>query len=123
MIEMRLADVAAVTGGRLHRASGEERVASVEFDSRAAGPGALFLALPGGRADGHGFAAAAVAAGASGVLAGREVDAPAVVVPPAPPGGHFASTYLAAHDPDGTGAAVLAALAALASHAVRSLPT
>ncbi|MCO1655889.1 UDP-N-acetylmuramoyl-tripeptide--D-alanyl-D-alanine ligase [Pseudonocardia humida] len=122
MIEMRLADVAAVTGGRLHRATGEERVASVEFDSRAVGPGALFLALPGERADGHAFAAAAVAAGASGVLAGREVDAPAVVVPPAPPGGHFARTYLAANDPDGSGAAVLAALAALAAHAVRSLP-
>ncbi|WP_214405290.1 UDP-N-acetylmuramoyl-tripeptide--D-alanyl-D-alanine ligase [Pseudonocardia lacus] len=122
MIEMRLADVAAVTGGRLHRATGEERVASVEFDSRAVGPGALFLALPGERADGHDFAAAAVASGAAAVLAGREVDAPAVVVPPAPPGGHFASTYLAAADADGSGAAVLAALAALAGHSVRALP-
>jgi UDP-N-acetylmuramoyl-tripeptide--D-alanyl-D-alanine ligase len=122
MIEMRLAEVAAVTGGRLHRATGEERVASVEFDSRAVAPGALFLALPGERADGHDFAAAAVAAGASAVLAGREVDAPAVVVPPVPPGARAARTYLAAADADGTGAAVLAALAALAGHAVRALP-
>src|SRR3954451_18100434 len=108
MIEMRLADVAAVTGGRLHRATGEERVTAVEFDSRAVGPGALFLALPGERADGHAYAAAAVAAGAAGVLAAREVDAPAVIVPPA---AVLTGSYLAAVDPDGSGAAVLAALA------------
>src|SRR5688572_26495092 len=99
MIEMRLAEVAAVTGGRLHRATGDERVRAVEFDSRAVGPGALFLALPGERADGHDFAAAAVAAGAAGVLATRPVDVPAVLVA------------------DG-----LAALARLAAHAVRALP-
>jgi UDP-N-acetylmuramoyl-tripeptide--D-alanyl-D-alanine ligase len=83
MIGTTLAEVAAVTGGRLHRATGDERVDHVEFDSRAVGPGGLFLALPGERVDGHDFAAAAVAAGAAGVLAAREVDAPAVVVPPA----------------------------------------
>ena len=58
MIEMRLADVAAVTGGRLHRASGQERVTAVEFDSRAIAPGGLFVALPGERVDGHAYAAA-----------------------------------------------------------------
>ena len=47
MIEMSLAEVAAVTGGRLHRATGIERVTGVEFDSRKVGPGGLFLALPG----------------------------------------------------------------------------
>ena len=65
MIEMRLADVAAVTGGRLHRASGDERVTGVEFDSRSAGPGTLFLTLPGARADGHDFVPAVLAAGAA----------------------------------------------------------
>jgi UDP-N-acetylmuramoyl-tripeptide--D-alanyl-D-alanine ligase len=119
MIGMTLADVAAVTGGRLHRATGEERVASVEFDSREAAPGVLFLALPGEHVDGHSFAAAAVAAGAAGVLAAREVDAPSVVVPPAT---GAAGTYLAEHDPGGAGAAVLAALARLARHSVDSLP-
>ncbi|MGD9527659.1 UDP-N-acetylmuramoyl-tripeptide--D-alanyl-D-alanine ligase [Pseudonocardia sp.] len=113
MIEMRLAEVAAVTGGRLHRATGDERVAAVAFDSRAVGPGGLFAALPGERVDGHDFAAAAAAQGAV-VLAGRDVDAPAVVVPPAPPGSLAAGSYLAASDRDGSGAAVLAALAALA---------
>ncbi|WP_103383939.1 UDP-N-acetylmuramoyl-tripeptide--D-alanyl-D-alanine ligase [Pseudonocardia dioxanivorans] len=120
MIEMRLADVAAATGGRLHRASGDERVTAVEFDSRAIGPGGLFLALPGERVDGHDFAAAAVAAGAAGVLAARAVDAPAVVVPPAE-ARSGAGTYLAEHDPDGAGAAVLAALARLARHNVDAL--
>jgi UDP-N-acetylmuramoyl-tripeptide--D-alanyl-D-alanine ligase len=124
MIGMRLADVAAVTGGRLHRATGDELVTAVEFDTRAIGPGGLFLALPGERVDGHDFAAAAVAAGAAGVLAGREVDAPAVIAPPLPRAllAHRAGTYLADSDPDGTGAAVLAALARLASHVVAALP-
>ncbi|MHA6622074.1 UDP-N-acetylmuramoyl-tripeptide--D-alanyl-D-alanine ligase [Pseudonocardia sp. DLS-67] len=119
MIEMRLADVAAVTGGRLHRASGDERVTAVEFDSRAIAPGGLFVALPGERVDGHCYAAAAMAAGAVGVLAGREVDAPAVIAPPV---ARQAGTYLDESDHDGAGAAVLAALAALAGHVVRALP-
>src|SRR5215207_1708557 len=122
MIEMRLADVAAVTGGRLHRATGDERVTAVEFDSRAVAPGGLFLALPGERADGHDFAAAAVAAGAVAVLAAREVGAPAVIVPPAPHDPVARGSYLAAADHDGSGAAVLAALARLAAHNVGSLP-
>ena len=126
MIEMSLAEVARVTGGRLHRATGTERVSAVEFDSRKVGPGGLFLALPGERVDGHDFAAAAVAAGAVAVLAARDVDAPAVLVPAAPdgPGGIGAVTtgsYLAATDPDGSGAAVLAALARLAAHNVAVL--
>ena len=121
MIDMTLAEVAAVTGGRLHRATGGERITSVEFDSRQVGPGGLFLALPGERADGHDFAAAAVAAGAAAVLAAREVDAPAVIVPPAEPGSLATGSYLAATDPDGAGAAVLAGLARLAAHNVASL--
>jgi UDP-N-acetylmuramoyl-tripeptide--D-alanyl-D-alanine ligase len=120
MIEMRLADVAAVTGGRLHRASGDERVTAVEFDSRAIRPGGLFVALPGERVDGHAYAAAAVAAGAAAVLAGREVDAPAVIAPPV---ARQTGTYLDESDHDGAGAAVLSALAALAGHVVRALPT
>lgn len=116
---MRLADIAAATGGRLHRASGDERVTAVEFDSRAVGPGGLFLALPGERVDGHAYAAAAVAAGAAGVLAAREVDAPAVLVPPA---ARATGTALDAADPDGAGAAVLAALGRLAAHVVGALP-
>jgi len=55
------------------------------------------------------------------VLAAREVDAPAVIVPPAEPGSLATGSYLAATDPDGSGAAVLAALARLAAHNVAAL--
>ncbi|GAA4806328.1 UDP-N-acetylmuramoyl-tripeptide--D-alanyl-D-alanine ligase [Actinomycetospora chlora] len=116
MIELTLADVARITGGRLHGATGDERVTgSVEFDSRAVGPGGLFVALPGERVDGHDFVGAAVAAGAAGVLAAREVDAPAVIVPSVEtqPG-----SYVLAADAGGAGAGVLAALALLARHVV-----
>jgi len=93
-------------------------VTAVEFDSRAIRPGGLFLALPGERVDGHDFAAAAVERGAVAVLAAREVDGPAVVVPPV---ARVTGTYLGETDPDGAGAAVLAALARLAGHVVGEL--
>ena len=51
------------------------------IDSRQAEPGSLFAALPGERADGHDFAAAAAAAGATAVLASRPVGVPALIVP------------------------------------------
>jgi UDP-N-acetylmuramoyl-tripeptide--D-alanyl-D-alanine ligase len=54
----------------------------VVVDSRRAAPGSLFAALPGERADGHDFAAAAVANGAVAVLGSRPVDGvPVIVVP------------------------------------------
>ena len=85
MIRLSLADIADAVGGRLHRAHGSEIVtAGVEFDSRKIEPGGLFVAVPGERVDGHDFAARAVADGAAGVLAAREVDAPAVIVPGVP---------------------------------------
>lgn len=122
MIRLRLADIAEVVGGKLHRADGTEEVtAGVEFDSRKLRPGGLFVAVPGERVDGHDFAGRAVADGAAGVLAAREVDAPAVVVPPAPPGDRSRLMALAG-DSDGSGAAVLAALAKLARHVVDRLP-
>lgn len=48
-------------------------VSSVTSDSRAAGPGALFCCLRGEHADGHDFADAAVAAGATALLVDRRV--------------------------------------------------
>ena len=58
-------------------------VTAITHDSRAVTPGALFCCVPGATADGHEFAAAAVAAGASAVLCERAlpVDATQVVVP------------------------------------------
>jgi UDP-N-acetylmuramoyl-tripeptide--D-alanyl-D-alanine ligase len=120
VLKLTLADVAAVVGGRLHRASGTELVTGgVEFDSRESGPGDLFVAVPGERVDGHDFAEAAVRAGAVGVLAAREVDVPSVLVPPVE---WLGSRALAlAGDTDGAGAAVLAGLGALARSVVDRL--
>jgi len=83
VISLTLAEVAAAVGGTLHDAP--DPAARVDgplvVDSREAGPGSLFVALPGERVDGHDYAAAAVVAGAAGVLAARPVGVPAVVVP------------------------------------------
>ncbi|WP_432954770.1 UDP-N-acetylmuramoyl-tripeptide--D-alanyl-D-alanine ligase [Micromonospora haikouensis] len=74
MIPLTLAEVAEAVGGRLVAAEPTARVTGpVEFDSRKAGPGALFVAFPGEKVDGHDYAAAAVAAGAVAVLGTREV--------------------------------------------------
>jgi len=127
VIRLSLADIAEAVGGRLHDADGTELVTgSVEFDSRKIGPGGLFVAVPGERVDGHDFAARAVADGAAGVLAAREVSTsdnrvPTVVVPELSE--HHPSRAMAlAGDTDGSGAAVLAALARLARHVVDRLP-
>jgi UDP-N-acetylmuramoyl-tripeptide--D-alanyl-D-alanine ligase len=121
VIPLTLKEIAQATGGRLHNATGHETVTgSVEFDSRQVGPGGLFVAVPGERVDGHDFAAGAVEKGAVGVLAAREVDAPAVIVPPVTDA-HVRSVALVG-DTDGSGAAVLAGLAALARAVVDRLP-
>jgi UDP-N-acetylmuramoyl-L-alanyl-D-glutamate--2,6-diaminopimelate ligase len=77
---MRLSSVISGTGASLgHAPDGE--VSLVTSDSRKVKPGALFVAVPGGRIDGHDFAAAAARAGAVAVLAERPVDcAPAVLL-------------------------------------------
>ncbi|MGX7829437.1 UDP-N-acetylmuramoyl-tripeptide--D-alanyl-D-alanine ligase [Actinokineospora sp. 24-640] len=120
MIPLTLAEIATATNGRLHNADGTETVTgSVEFDSRKVTPGGLFVAVPGENVDGHDYAAAAVERGATAVLAAREVDAPAVIVPPVAEA-HRGSVALAG-DRDGSGAAVLAGLAALARAVVDRL--
>ncbi|BBY92360.1 UDP-N-acetylmuramoyl-tripeptide--D-alanyl-D-alanine ligase [Mycobacterium gallinarum] len=120
MIDLTIAEIADIVGGRLADISPEQAAATrvtgtVEFDSRAVGPGGLFLALPGARSDGHDFAAAAVEQGAVVVLAARPVGAPAIVVEPAAPSAGDGTASVLEHDTDGSGAAVLAALARLAA--------
>jgi len=116
MIDLTVAQIAEIVGGTLAdispQAAAELHVTgTVEFDSRAVGPGGLFLALPGVRSDGHEYAGSAVAAGAVAVLAARPVGVPAVVVPPKPGGGRTEGGLAGVleHDADGSGAAVLAA--------------
>ncbi|SMD04554.1 UDP-N-acetylmuramoyl-tripeptide--D-alanyl-D-alanine ligase [Lentzea albidocapillata] len=115
MIALTLAEIAEIVGGRLHATDGSPVITgTIEFDTRKVTEGGLFLALPGERVDGHDFAAQAVASGAAGVLAGREVDAPAVIAPPVQT--RHANAYVLAGDRSGEGAAVLEALAKLARH-------
>ena len=51
-------------------------VCGVVTDSRKAGPGSLFVCVPGERVDGHDFAAAAVERGAVALLAQRPLSVP-----------------------------------------------
>ncbi|HEX6131108.1 MAG TPA: UDP-N-acetylmuramoyl-tripeptide--D-alanyl-D-alanine ligase [Actinomycetota bacterium] len=76
----RLSDVARAVGGTL--LGDDVVVSSVEIDSRRVGPGALFVALRGTRADGASFVPDAYARGAAAVLVPEAVrpDGPAVAV-------------------------------------------
>ena len=51
-------------------------VADLAYDARRVEPGALFVCVPGQRADGHDFAAAAVERGAVALLVERPLDLP-----------------------------------------------
>ena len=70
---MRLADLLAAASLPLARplakAAADQQIAALTADSRQAGPGSLFAALPGSRHDGRDFIDQAVAQGAVAVLA------------------------------------------------------
>ncbi len=76
--------VAGVEAARI-AGDGSVEVADLAYDSRRVGAGTLFFCVRGERADGHEFAAAAVEAGAAGLVVERELDldVPQVVVPDA----------------------------------------
>ncbi|PKW25675.1 UDP-N-acetylmuramoyl-tripeptide--D-alanyl-D-alanine ligase [Phycicoccus duodecadis] len=86
MIPLTLAEVATITAGRLAGIDPDAAArimvdGPVVTDSREAGPGGLYVARVGEHADGHDFAAGALAAGAVAVLATRPLDGvPCVVV-------------------------------------------
>src|SRR6266705_2559958 len=85
VIPLSLAHVAQITGGQLCHGDPDAMVSGeVVIDSRRAGPEGLFAAVAGERSDGHDFAAAAVAAGATAVLATRPVPVPSVLVADVP---------------------------------------
>lgn len=77
MEPITLAELARATKGRLVNATDPDALVGpdVVIDSRAATPGALFVAIPGERVDGHDYLAAAASGGAAAALTGREVDA------------------------------------------------
>src|SRR5947207_5125195 len=60
-------------------------IGDLAYEARAVGPGSLFFCVPGSRADGHEFAADAVANGAVALVVERPVDldVPQLVVPSA----------------------------------------
>lgn len=81
MMNWTLARIAAVTQGRiLGRAQAAEQVVNgLTTDTRAIAQGQLFVALAGERFDAHDFLAAAVQAGAAGLLVSDEQRLPAGV--------------------------------------------
>ena len=83
MIRLRTAEIAAIVGGTLHGDGARLVTGEVQTDSRRVGDGDVFIAMPGEVTDGHRFAAAAVTAGASLVIAEQplELDVPVIVVP------------------------------------------
>ncbi len=79
MIPLRVSQVATVLDADVRPAAGPpadlgRTVTHVTADSREVGPGSLFVALPGGRADGHAFVATAFAQGAAAVLVAHPVE-------------------------------------------------
>jgi UDP-N-acetylmuramoyl-tripeptide--D-alanyl-D-alanine ligase len=86
MIPLSVAEIAAITGAALDGVPdpGALVTGPVVIDSRRATTGSLFAALRGERADGHDFAAAAIAAGAVAVLASRPTGGPALVAADVP---------------------------------------
>src|SRR6266576_1629035 len=85
VIPLSLARIAHITGGQLGHGDPDAVVSGeVVIDSRRIGPGGLFAAVAGERSDGHDFAAAAIAAGATAVLVTRPVPVPSVLVSDVP---------------------------------------
>ena len=76
MIDLTIAEIAAIVGVRVPEGVDAERIVggSVQTDSRLVEPGSIFFAMPGEETDGHLFAPAAVASGAVLVIAERELD-------------------------------------------------
>jgi UDP-N-acetylmuramoyl-tripeptide--D-alanyl-D-alanine ligase len=81
VITLTLAELARAVGGTFSGDGTATVTGRVTVDTRTAGAGDLFVALPGERVDGHDFLPAAAAAGAAGALAARpHPDLPCVVV-------------------------------------------
>jgi UDP-N-acetylmuramoyl-tripeptide--D-alanyl-D-alanine ligase len=82
VIPLTLEEIARAVSGTVHGTANPEITVTgpVVIDSREVTAGTLFTAIVGARSDGHDFAAAVYAAGATAVLGSRPVDGPCVVV-------------------------------------------
>ena len=79
---VNLDDLTRVLAASESTARGAVEVTDLAYDARRVTPGAVFFCVPGSRADGHDFAAEAVAAGAVALVVERplELDVPQLVV-------------------------------------------
>jgi len=79
---MQLADLIARLPGARILGKSDVAITAVTEDSRHAGPGTAFCAVRGLRSDGHDYIPKAIAAGASAIIAEREIECaiPLVVV-------------------------------------------
>src|SRR6266496_4857229 len=80
----RLADLSAAAPRSAVLGDSDVVVCDLTYRSSEVRPGSLFFCVPGAQVDGHRFAAEACAAGASGVVVERRLDASRrqVMVPP-----------------------------------------
>jgi len=80
-----LEEFAAVAGEARIVGGGATEIVELAYDSRAVEPETLFFCVPGEKVDGHEFAAAAVEAGAVGLVVERKLplEVPQIVVPDA----------------------------------------
>ncbi|MEA3510998.1 MAG: UDP-N-acetylmuramoyl-L-alanyl-D-glutamate--2,6-diaminopimelate ligase [Actinomycetota bacterium] len=80
----RLSDLVGCLPGGGRREGEDVLIADVTHDSRAVGPGSLFVAIPGERHDGHDYVDRAIAGGAAAVIVEHEVvGSNQIVVPDA----------------------------------------
>lgn len=81
MRPITLTEAATFAGAQIHPAGADATLLRVRTDSRGLKPGDLFVCLRGERFDGHDYAAAAAAAGASALLCERRLplDLPQLV--------------------------------------------
>jgi UDP-N-acetylmuramoyl-tripeptide--D-alanyl-D-alanine ligase len=73
-MRLTLGEVARISGANLVGGVAATPVTGISVDSRRAGPGDLFVALPGEFADGHTFVEAALCAGAVAAMVTRPVE-------------------------------------------------
>ncbi len=73
---MKLREVLAATDVAAFTGDADVEVTGLAYRAEVAGPGSLFFCVPGSRADGHDFAAAAVERGAVALVVERTLDLP-----------------------------------------------
>ena len=80
MIDLSVADIAEIVGGKSFGDSSAIVTAEPFFDSRSAIPGGIFLALEGEQVDGHNFVEEALAKGGVTAFTTRQVGSNCIVV-------------------------------------------